>query len=56
VGALFWLQDPHPLPMPETVQLATGTQDNRPSAEFRQGTRVVDAPVDTIAAPAMDVM
>lgn len=55
-GLLYGLQGADPLPMPETVRLQAATQSYRPAGEFRQGTRVVDAPVETIAAPAMDVM
>ena len=55
-GLLYGLQGADPLPMPETVRLQAAMQSYRPAGEFRLGTRVVDAPVETIAAPAMDVM
>lgn len=55
-GMLVWSQGANPLPMPETVRLEAATQSYRPAGEFRQGTRVVDAPVGTIAAPAIEVM
>ncbi len=55
-AALIWSRGPEPLPLPETVHFAAGMQSYRPAGEFRQGTRVVDAPVELIAAPAMDVM
>lgn len=44
------------LPMPETVRLEGAPQRYRPAGEFRRGTRVVDAPAETISAPAIDVM
>ncbi|CAN1539621.1 COG1262 Uncharacterized conserved protein [Paracoccaceae bacterium] len=56
VGVGFWVQGPAPLSMPETVRLEAALQSYRPAGEFRQGTRVVDAPVETIAAPAIEVM
>lgn len=55
-GGLFWSQSPGPLPMPDTIRLDAGPQSYRPAGEFRQGTRVVDAPVEIILAPAMEVM
>ena len=55
-GMLFGAQGPAPIPMPQTVPLAATTQSYRPAGEFRQGTRVVDAPVETLAAPAIEVM
>lgn len=55
-GVLFWMQDPDPRAMPETVWLKAATQSYRPAGEFRNGTRVVDAPVETVAAPAIEVM
>ncbi len=55
-GLLFWAQLKDPLPMPQTVWLQATTQNYRPAGEFRQGTRIVDAPVETIIAPAIEVM
>ena len=55
-GLLLWVQQQSPMPMPETVRLQATAQTYRPAGEFRQGTRVVDAPVETIMAPAIDVM
>lgn len=55
-GVLFWSQGSDPLPMPETVRLQAAMQNYRPAGEFRQGTRVVDAPVETIAVGAIEVM
>jgi formylglycine-generating enzyme required for sulfatase activity len=42
--------------MPETVRLEAATQHYRPAGEFRQGTRVVDAPIETLSVPAIEVM
>lgn len=55
-AAVLLTQGPAPVHLPETVQLAAGPQGYRPAGEFRLGTRVVDAPVQTIHAPAMEVM
>ncbi|GGH48698.1 SUMF1/EgtB/PvdO family nonheme iron enzyme [Frigidibacter albus] len=41
---------------PETVHIAAGPQDYRPAGEFRQGTRMVDAPMERVEAPALEVM
>lgn len=41
---------------PETVQIAAGPQAYRPAGEFRQGTRVVDAPVERRDVPAFRIM
>jgi len=41
---------------PETVHIAAGPQDYRPAGEFRQGTRMVDAPMKRVEAPALEVM
>lgn len=58
VGAsvVFWSMRPDPVAMPETVRLNAASQSYRPAGEFRQGTRVVDAPIETISATAIDVM
>lgn len=42
--------------MPETVLIAAGPQDYRPAGEFRQGTRVVDAPLHHRDAAALRIM
>ncbi len=55
-GGLLWSQSVGPLPMPQTVRLEAATQSYRPAGEFRRGTTVVDAPLEVIAAPAIDVM
>jgi len=41
---------------PETIRIAAGPQDYRPAGEFRQGTRLVDAPMEQREAPALEVM
>jgi formylglycine-generating enzyme required for sulfatase activity len=55
-AGLFWQDKPDRLVSPEAVQLQAGTQEYRPAGEFRLGTRVVDAPIQTIAAAAIEVM
>jgi formylglycine-generating enzyme required for sulfatase activity len=55
VGALFW-PEPVPLALPETVRLDAGPQDYRPAGQFRQGTRVVDAPRQRRKAGALEIM
>ncbi|WP_426032155.1 SUMF1/EgtB/PvdO family nonheme iron enzyme [Cypionkella sp. TWP1-2-1b2] len=58
VGAagLFWPQQADVLALPATVRLQAGRQKYRPAGEFRQGTRVVDAPLQTLDAAAIEVM
>lgn len=41
---------------PETVRIAAGKQDYRPAGEFRQGTRIVDAPLQLVAVTPLDIM
>ena len=53
---LSWSQGPVPPQMPETVRLEAGMQSYRPAGEFRQGTRIVDPPVEVIEAAAIEVM
>ena len=55
-AARLWPHRPDHLAAPATVQLAAGTQRYRPAGEFRQGTRVVDAPLQTIPTAAIEVM
>ena len=55
-GPLLWSHKPYRPASPATVLLAAGTQQYRPAGEFRQGTRVVDAPLQTIPAAAIEVM
>jgi formylglycine-generating enzyme required for sulfatase activity len=56
-GAALLAQPKAPaLPPPETVRIAAGPQDYRPSGEFRQGTRIVDAPPRRALAPALEIM
>lgn len=42
--------------VPAMIHLPAGSFDYRPAGEFRIGTRMVDAPVQTLAAPGLDVM
>ena len=44
------------LPMPETIRLAAGLHSYRAAGDFRQGTRVVDAPLEQVAGAALDIM
>ncbi|MFN7225158.1 MAG: SUMF1/EgtB/PvdO family nonheme iron enzyme [Paracoccaceae bacterium] len=55
-AALFFPDRAVPLKMPETVHLPAGRQDYRPAGEFRQGTRVVDAPKQQQDVAALDIM
>lgn len=51
------LAPPHPRQAPpQTVRIAGGTQDYRPAGEFRQGTRIVDAPLQSAKSPALEIM
>ena len=58
VGGTVWLWpvSPAPVDLPQTVLIAAGPQVYRPAGEFRQGTRVVDAPKRPIDAGALDIM
>jgi formylglycine-generating enzyme required for sulfatase activity len=55
-AVLFWSQGAESLQMPQTVRLDAAMQSYRPAGEFRQGTRMVDAPVQTISVPMIEVM
>jgi formylglycine-generating enzyme required for sulfatase activity len=55
-GALFWPRTSDLLPLPETVLLEAGIQSYRPAGEFRQGTRIVDAPLEPLQVAAIEVM
>jgi formylglycine-generating enzyme required for sulfatase activity len=47
----------HPmLEPPETVRIPAGPQDYRPAGDFRQGTQIVDAPLERAEVAALDVM
>ena len=41
---------------PETISVAAGSQDYRPAGEFRQGTSVVDAPVERLKTAKLEIM
>ena len=41
---------------PETVRIAPGPQDYRPAGEFRQGTSIIDAPLQHMDVPALEIM
>ena len=54
--ALFWPARPLPPDLPETVRIAGGAQSYRPAGEFRQGNRVVDAPLQQMVAAGLEMM
>lgn len=57
VAVLVPHSTPHPAGfMPELVHLVDGPFSYRPAGEYRVGTMIVDAPVQHIAAPALDIM
>ncbi len=45
-----------PALLPELIHIAAGPQDYRPAGEFRQGTRVVDAPRHRLEAGGLEIM
>lgn len=56
VAGLLW-PAPHPaVKTPETVQIAAGIQRYRPAGEFRQNTRMVDAPKQPQMVGALEIM
>lgn len=54
--AVLWPAPTISLAAPETVHLAAARQDYRRAGEFRQGTRVIDAPHLQLNASALDIM
>ncbi len=58
LGAVVWgwLEPPPPITVPEVVWIVAGPQDYRPAGEFRQGTRVVDAPRQVLSAGVLEIM
>lgn len=55
-GFLAWWPEAPAILAPQTVRIAAGLQDYRPAGEFRQGTRVVDAPMRRVDVPALEIM
>lgn len=55
-AVVLWPDPIAPLNAPETIHLAAARQEYRPAGEFRQGTRVVDAPKQQQDAGALDIM
>ncbi|MFN4129245.1 MAG: SUMF1/EgtB/PvdO family nonheme iron enzyme [Paracoccaceae bacterium] len=55
-AAVLWPERPISPEAPETIRLAAARQDYRPAGEFRQGTRVVDAPKQQQDASALVIM
>ena len=41
---------------PATVHIAAGSQHYRPAGEFRQGTSVIDAPLQRVDVPTLEIM
>ncbi len=55
-GFLAWWPEAREVTAPQTVRIAAGSQDYRPAGEFRQGTRIVDAPMRRAEVPALEIM
>lgn len=56
-AAVVLLPDQHTqVAVPETIHMAASRHNYRPAGEFRQGTRVVDAPKQQQDAAALDIM
>lgn len=55
-AVLVWPAARAPIVPPDTVQIAGGMQDYRPAGEFRQGTRIVDAPLIRRKVPPLEIM
>ena len=56
IGAILVSPEKILAALPATVRIAAGPQDYRPAGEFRQGTRVVDAPMQHRAATTLEIM
>lgn len=59
VGAAGPFANTHSAPAfepPKTVRIAAGLQDYRPAGEFRNGTKVVDAPLQRVKVPELEIM
>jgi formylglycine-generating enzyme required for sulfatase activity len=55
-AATAWHGPSAPVAAPETVVIAAGPQNYRPAGAFRQGTRVVDAPLLRSQVAALQIM
>lgn len=55
-GALLWQDAPDPVRSPQTVRVGATLMAYRPAGEYRQGTRVVDAPLQPVQADALTIM
>lgn len=55
-AAAFWPEPSVPVAAPPTIRLGPAQQDYRPAGEFRQGTRVVDAPRQSQPVGALIIM
>ncbi len=55
-AGMFWVNPAAPVAPPETVRLEGGPQRYRPAGEFRQGTRIVDAPLEPLQTAAIEIM
>ncbi len=56
ITVLLWPGASVPVALPEMIHIAAGPQDYRPAGEFRQGTRVVDAPRSRLDTGPLDIM
>ena len=55
-AVMLWPDRMTLLQAPDTIHIAAAHQKYRPAGEFRQGTRVVDAPLQPLNARALDIM
>ncbi len=55
-GTILWPPQQVQLVLPDTVLIAAGPQDYRPAGEFRQGTRIVDAPLHRGNVAVLEIM
>lgn len=53
---LLWPDPPPLVAPPKTVQIAAGLQHYRPAGEFRQGTKIVDAPKQALNTEVLEIM
>lgn len=56
IGAILVSPEKILAALPATVRIAAGPQDYRPAGEFRQGTRIVDAPLHRGNVAVLEIM